>query len=210
MAGYDRKARVDWDAELALLRETGLNEHSCLVDLGAGTGRLAVAAAPFCKRVVAVDVSPAMQTATREEVKRLELRNVECVQAGFLSYVHRGELANFVYTRHALHQIPDFWKAMALQRTRAMMPPGGVLRLRDLIFSFEPVGAGAAIEPWLERAAQSSENGWTRAELEEHLRNEYSTFTWLLEPMLERAGFTIQQAKYDPSGIYAAYVCVAR
>lgn len=29
---------------------------------------------------------------------------------------------------------------------------------------------------------------------EEHVRDEHSTFTWLLEPMIERAGFAIEQA----------------
>jgi hypothetical protein len=28
------------------------------------------------------------------------------------------------------------------------------------------------------------------------VRDEHSTFTWLLEPMLERAGFEIEQADY--------------
>lgn len=36
---------------------------------------------------------------------------------------------------------------------------------------------------------------WSRAELEEHLRDEHSTFTWLLEPMIERAGFTVEEAR---------------
>src|SRR6266540_3175976 len=81
VAIYDRKARVDWDAELARLCELGLSDESCLVDMGAGTGRLALAAAPRCRRVVAVDISPAMQSRLRDEVERRQLRNVECVQA---------------------------------------------------------------------------------------------------------------------------------
>lgn len=52
------------------------------------------------------------------------------------------------------------------------------------------------------------EEGWTRAELETHLRAEYSTFTWLLEPMLERCGFSIREAQHSPSGIFADYLCV--
>ena len=40
-----------------------------------------------------------------------------------------------------------------------------------------------------------------------HLRQEYRTFTWLLEPMLTHAGFQIRQAEYSSSGIYAAYLC---
>ena len=51
--------------------------------------------------------------------------------------------------------------------------------------------------------------GWTRSELETHLREEYSTYTWLLEPLLERAGFLIQDAD-TTARAYAAYTCVKR
>jgi len=109
VAGYDRKAGTDPAADLDVLRAFGLDEVSTLVDLGAGTGALALAAAPRCRRVVAVDVSPAMVAALRANVERLGLRNVDCVRAGFLTYEHRGEPADFVYSRNALHHLPDFW-----------------------------------------------------------------------------------------------------
>ena len=47
---------------------------------------------------------------------------------------------------------------------------------------------------------------WSRAELEEHVRDEGSTFTWLFEPMIERCGFTITEAKYSPDRFFAQYV----
>ena len=47
-----------------------------------------------------------------------------------------------------------------------------------------------------------------RAELEEHVRDEHSTFTWLLEPMISRAGFAIEQADYSADGMVARYICV--
>jgi len=90
-----------------------------------------------------------------------------------------------------------------------MLRPGGVLRLRDLVFSLGLAEADAAVARWLAGAAERPEDGWTRAELESHLRDEYRTFTWLLEPMLERAGFELREAEYDGDGIYAAYVCVS-
>ena len=208
VAGYDRKAGTEWTDDLALLRTLGLDEDRTLVDLGAGTGMLAAAAARLCKRVVAVDVSPAMLAVLGDRAERLELRNLECVQEGLLSYEHQGEPADFVYTRNALHHLPDFWKAVALQRIAGMLGPGGILRLRDLVFSFEPTATDGVIEAWLAGAAERSTDGWTRAELEVHLREEYSTFSWLLEPMLERTGFEIQRAEYSDSGVFAAYVCV--
>src|SRR6266851_5505142 len=105
---------------------------------------------------------------------------------------HAGEPADFVYTRNALHHLPDFWKAIALQRMARLLRSGGILRLRDLIFSFEPVDADRVVDAWLKAAPVRPESGWTRSELETHLRDEHSTFTWLLEPMLDRAGFEIR------------------
>ena len=54
-----------------------------------------------------------------------------------------------------------------------------------------------------DRSAPGS--GWERWELEEHIRDESSTFTWLLEPMIERAGFTMRDADY-PDDFSARYV----
>jgi SAM-dependent methyltransferase len=210
VAGYEQKAGSEWLSDLALLRELGLGEFSTLVDLGAGVGALAVAAAPLCRRVVAVDVSHAMIAALRERASRSHLSNLEIVQQGLLSYEHRGEPADFVYSRHALHHLPDFWKVVALKRISDMLQPGGVLRLRDLIYAFQPDETERVIEDWLAAAADNPAAGWTRAELEEHLRAEYSTFTWLLEPMLERTGFEIREVEYSASRIFAAYVCVRR
>lgn len=210
IATYDRKAGTVPTEDVAALRGLGLDATSVLVDLGAGTGTFALAAAPHCRRVVAVDVSAAMLAATAAKAERLHLTNVETIHAGFLSYEHRGESADFVYSRNALHHLPDFWKGLALTRVAEMLRPGGIFYLRDLVFCFDPSDAGSVIEEWLARAPAKPEEGWTRPELATHVRDEYSTFSWLLEPLLERAGFAIQEAQYRASGTFAAYICVKR
>ena len=206
--GYDRKAGTDLADDLDALRDLGLNETHTLVDLGAGTGTFALAAAPLCRRVIAVDVSPVMLAHLRQKAAQSGIENIECVQGGFLSYDHQGAPADFVYSRHALHHLPDFWKALALARIAALLKTGGVLYLRDLIFSFEPDEAEHVIEMWLANAPERAEQGWTRAELETHLREEYSTFSWLLEPMIEHAGFAIQSVNHGASRVHSAYTCI--
>jgi ubiquinone/menaquinone biosynthesis C-methylase UbiE len=210
VAGYDRKAGLDADAkdEVRLLRGLGLDEHATLVDLGAGTGTFALAAAATCRRVVAVDVSPEMVAATKKKVAELGVSNVECVQAGFLSYAHDGAPADFVYSRNALHHLPDFWKGLALRRMALMLRQGGILRLRDIVYAFDPPAAERFIRDWLDSGSERPDVGWTRAEFEEHLRHEHSTFSWLLESMLERAGFEVKEADYGARRVYAHYVCV--
>jgi ubiquinone/menaquinone biosynthesis C-methylase UbiE len=204
---YDRKAGTDPREDLVLLQRLGLNRSHTLVDLGAGTGTFALAAAPLCRRVIAVDVSGDMLAVLREKLESSGTANVEIVQGGFLSYDHRGEPVDFVYSRHALHHLPEFWKAIALVRIAAMLKPGGVLFLRDLVYSFNLEEAEGAIEAWLAGASEHAGSGWTRSELETHVREEYSTFSWLLEPMIERAGFKIQDVQHRGS-IYATYTCV--
>jgi ubiquinone/menaquinone biosynthesis C-methylase UbiE len=209
VARYDAKEDGGAAAELAALRAAGLGAEATVVDLGAGTGQFALAAAGAVRRVVAVDVSPAMLEHLRAKLRERGIENVECVAGGFLSYERRGEPADLVYSRLALHHLPDFWKARALVRIAEMLKPGGVLRLSDVVYGFEPAEAEARLEEWMTRLASDDvEGGWTREELEEHVRDEHSTFTWLLEPMIEKAGFAIEHAEYSEDGIFAHYRCV--
>jgi ubiquinone/menaquinone biosynthesis C-methylase UbiE len=208
VAGYDRKAGVDPAEDLTILRAHGLGPDSTLIDFGCGTGTLALAAAPVCARVIAVDVSPAMLAVLRTRLAQLELTNVDVVQAGLLSYQPTGAPADFVYARHCLHQLPDFWKVLALRHMATLLRPGGVLRVRDLLLACDPGDVNAVVEAWLARAAPDPSLGWTRAELETHLREEYSTFTWLFEAMLQRSGFSVEAATFADSRLYAAYTCV--
>jgi SAM-dependent methyltransferase len=208
VAGYDRKQGYPDPAEdLAAFAGNGLDGNSAIVDLGAGTGRFALAAARRFRHVTAVDVSPAMVAAIRERSAVAGLGNLECVRAGFLSYRHQGPPPDGVHTRNALHQLPDFWKALALDRIARMLRPGGVLRLNDLIYDFGPEEAGQVFRDWLDKAAADPAEGYTGEDYAEHIRTEFSTFRWLLEPMLARAGFQIVDAAFD-RGLYGAYTCV--
>jgi ubiquinone/menaquinone biosynthesis C-methylase UbiE len=210
VAGFDRKQGYpDFTEDLAVLRAHELTGESTVVDLGAGTGRLALAAAGEFGRVVAVDISPAMLGLISERAAAAGLSNLEYVRAGFLSYRHSGPPADGVYTRNALHQLPDFWKAVALDRIARFLRPGGVLRVHDLIYDFAPAEAGEVFGQWLAGAATDPAQGYTGDDYAEHIRTEYSTFRWLFEPMLEIAGFRIVSAEYR-GRLYGAYTCVRR
>jgi hypothetical protein len=131
------------------------------------------------------------------------------VLAGFLSYQHEGAPVDGVYTRNALHQLPDFWKALALERIAEMIRAGGVLRVRDLIYDFQPSEAEERLRRWMDGAVSDPDMGYTREDFAEHIRTEHSTFRWLFEPMLAAAGFDIVTVAFD-SSIYGEYTCIRR
>jgi SAM-dependent methyltransferase len=206
---YDAKEDSGAAEEIALLRRHGVGGPGCcVVEIGTGTGQFALQAAAAFDRVVAVDVSPVMLARLTAKLEAGAAPNVEVVEAGFLTYDHAGAPADAVYSRLALHHLPDFWKAVALTRIAGMLKPGGVFRVWDLVYGFAPEEAGDRVEAWIaDNTADDVEHGWTRAELAEHVRDEHSTFTWLLEPMLERAGFEIVDADVSDDRMFAGYVC---
>jgi SAM-dependent methyltransferase len=208
VAGFDRKQGYPDPAEdLDAMAAQGLDASSTVVDLGAGSGQFTLPAARRFGHVTAVDVSAAMLAFLRERAAGAGLGNVDCVRAGFLSYRHAGPPADGVYTRHALHQLPDFWKALALDRIAGMLRPGGVLRLRDLIYDFRPAETEEVFRNWFGQAAADPAEGYTSEDYAEHIRTEYSTFRWLLEPMIAAAGFEIVSAEFQ-GRLYGAYTCV--
>ena len=209
VAGYEAKSQYDPAPDIDVLREHGLDADATVVDLGAGTGVFAIAVAPLCGRVVAVDVSPAMVDVLRRQVAASGLDNIEVVHGGYLTYEHDGPPPAFVFSRNALHQVPDFWKGIALDRVARLLPAGGILRLRDLVFDFEPGDAPARVAAWLAGAVDDPVRGWTADELAEHVRLEHSTYSWLFEPLLERTGFEILDSAYS-GRVYATYTCRRR
>ena len=205
VASYDEKLPFDPREEVDLLREHGVGEEDAVVDFGTGTGEFPLAVAPHCARVVGVDASPTMLDAAREKLDAAGVANVELVQAGMVEYEHAGAPATAVFSKNALHHLPDFWKVEALKTMRETLEPGGLLRLRDLVYSFDPADSHEEVAGWL---AGMEGTLFTEDELRRHFSEEFSTYDFLMEPMLREAGFEIRDADYR-QGFYAAYTCRA-
>jgi len=175
-----------------------------VIDLGCGTGATAVFAARLFKAVYAVDVSDAM---IKEASKKLDddVRNVRFINAGFLSYKHDGAPADLVITKAALHHLPDFWKQIALLRMNKMLKKEGTLYLHDVIFQFDPRRYAEEIDAWITGFAEVAGEAF-RAEVEAHIRDEFSTFGWIMNGMIERAGFVVEKVRSDDQ-FMAEYAC---
>ncbi len=83
---------------------------------------------------------------------------------------------------------------------------GGVFRLWDVAYNFDVDEAHDRIEEWCAPFGDEVGGDWARWEIEEHVRDEHSTFTWLLEAMIERSGFIIESADYSDDGFDAKYL----
>ncbi len=189
----------------ATLEQIALAKDDILVDLGAGTGTLAIEAAKRCKIVYAVDISPSMLCQAKRKAERSGIGNIEFVKAGFLTYEHNGDNPDFIVSLAALHHLPDFWKAVALKRIYDLLKPEGRFLLGDSAYSFELSEYQSAYNSNMsKRKAQVSKR------LFEQMRTasstEFMTFTWILEGILDRVGFTIEKADY-PTDWCAYYIC---
>ncbi len=177
-----------------------------MIEIGTGTGNFAVEAALAGARLYAVDVSEAMLSYARQKATAANAMNIEFYHAGFLTYEHTAEPVDFIVTKFAFHHLPDFWKMVGLLRMNSMLKPGGVFYLRDVVFSFEAAEYTSHIDAWIERMAKPAGEGFTKADFEMHVREEHSTFAWILEGMLKRSGFEVVEKDYQ-STVYAQYMC---
>ncbi|HEV2070940.1 MAG TPA: class I SAM-dependent methyltransferase [Acidimicrobiales bacterium] len=207
VTAFDRNQGTNPDGDAELLRRLGAAPEMVLVDVGCGTGSLVVEAARRGMATHGVDVSENMLDFTRGRAEQAGV-NVCLHRSGFLSYEHHGAPADVVTVRSALHQLPDFWKQVALLRVREFIRPGGVLYVSDVVWCFPPKEWERAIPEWIERMGKPEGSGFTTGDFETHVREEFSTFDWVLEGMLANAHFAVE-AVVKPLPWYAAYTCSA-
>lgn len=198
-----RNYEHEFQQMLAFL-ELGNTTDKTMIDLGCGTATTALLAAQQFKQVYALDVSEAMLNQAKSKNLQ-QLPNLSLIQAGFLSYQHAAQPVDLVITKAALHHLPDFWKQVALQRINRMLKPGGLLYIHDVVFQFGPQQYQDRIVAWIDTLHKAA-GEQIKAEVETHLRDEYSTFGWVLEGMLERAGFTVKKLRCN-DGFVAEYAC---
>lgn len=205
---YDRNQTASTpEKEQALVTRLGISAKHTVIDLGAGTGNFAIQAALAGASVHAVDISQAMITYAQSKAQKVGVTTIEFHQAGFLSYEHQDKPADFVVTKNAIHILPDFWKMTAFLRIAEMLKLNGMFYLRDVVFSFPPVDYETSINDWIRQVAKPEDEGWTAKDFEMHVREEHSTYEWIIEGMLTRAGFEILEASYS-TPTYAEYLCL--
>jgi putative AdoMet-dependent methyltransferase len=208
VAEYDNRHRKFRDYQKdtdAIIDAIGIKPEHTVIDMGVGTGAFSLHAAKYCKTIFAADVSPAMLDHSRGKARELGITNIVFCQGGFLSYVHNAAPVDAVISIAALHHLPDFWKLMALRRVHRMLVSGGRFYLFDVVFPSDSKDLDIRIEEW--RTAMNVTVGHEFAqEIDVHIREEYSTYDFVMEGFLGRAGFRIDKTSYA-DGFGATYLC---
>jgi 2-polyprenyl-3-methyl-5-hydroxy-6-metoxy-1,4-benzoquinol methylase len=189
---YDRHDDSDLRARAALTM-LGVKPGWRVADIGCGNGVLATEAALMGAEVDAIDISPAM-LALAKVYARDRKASVRTQPAGLLSFAYRPNSYDLIVSEFTLHHLPDFWKAVALSRILAALKPGANFYLRDIVFVSMPDGSERDVEEWAEFNINNHE--FERDSVVTHMRDEYSTFGWVIERMLTETGFILVAADY--------------
>jgi 2-polyprenyl-3-methyl-5-hydroxy-6-metoxy-1,4-benzoquinol methylase len=189
---YDRHDDGDLRARAALTM-LGVQRGWRVADIGCGNGVMACEAALMGADVDAVDISPAMLALAKLQARDRGVA-IRTQSAGLLSFAYQPNSYDLIVSEFTLHHLPDFWKAVALSRICNALKPGANFYLRDIVFVSQPDGIERDVEQWADFTIKNHD--FERDSVVTHMRDEYSTFGWVIERMLTDAGFTLLSADY--------------
>jgi putative AdoMet-dependent methyltransferase len=184
----------------------GLAAGDTVLDIGAGTGEMAIGLAAHCRQVIAVDVSAAMVEYAADKARRRACRSATFRQAGFLTFEQPPASLDVVISQFALHHLPDFWKFIALRRVYAALKPGGRFLLQDAVLP----GGVADYQSYLTEVIAKIEavaGDKVARDAEQSFREEYVTLDWIMGGLLAKAGFKLTREEYGAPFI-GTYLCI--
>ncbi len=104
------------------------------VDLGAGTGFVALALAPLTASVLAVDISPAMAQSLAAHAAQAGLHNVKTEVADLQTFRLPPASVDLVVSSYALHHLRDADKRALVAEAARWLRPGGRIVVADMMF----------------------------------------------------------------------------
>ncbi len=118
------KAYMDkWDGD-SFIEKLYLKDNKKVLEIGVGTGRLAVKVAPLCKKFYGIDISP--KTTQRAKENLAAYKNINLICGDFLEYNFEHSF-DTVYSSLTFMHIED--KSKAVRKVFELLADGGVFVL---------------------------------------------------------------------------------
>ena len=116
------------------LKAARLGPEDVVVDLGSGTGLLALAAAPQVGRVIAVDVSAEMLQRIARHAQEQGVTGIELVHGDMRRLPLPDASVDVVVSCYAFHHLVDDGKELSAAEAYRVLRPGGRLVVVDMMF----------------------------------------------------------------------------
>jgi len=125
----------------AILAELELTGEEIVVDLGCGTGEIALRVAPSAREVIGVDIAPGMIARLAERAGELGYTNVRGIVASLEELDLESASVDVVVSNYVFHHLSDGAKEETLARIARWLRPGGQVVIGDMM-----LGRGLARE----------------------------------------------------------------
>ncbi|HMK53398.1 MAG TPA: class I SAM-dependent methyltransferase [Methanobacteriaceae archaeon] len=189
-----------------IIQNLGITPDDTVLDFGCGTGGIALNLAKHSKKVIGVDISQEMLDILEKKAQKQNINNIETHCAGFLTYTHgSSDKVDKIISMVALHHLPDFWKSIALLKLGEILKREGKLYLFDVVFTFKPQNYENSLEQLIKNMQVAAGDSMTE-ETEIHIRDEFSTYDWIMEGLLKKSGFSIDSKQIEAENL-VGYVC---
>jgi len=183
-----------------------IHRDHIVVDIGAGAGAFATSVAARCRHVYAVDISEHMLKLGRARAVASHADNITFIHAGFLTFELEAESCDHVVATAALHHLPDFWKMVAVRRIYHVLKDGGRLYIGDIAHSFDIDEYEQTFTKDLDEMRKRTGDEGLVEDAVTTIREEFGTFDWIMEGILTRAGFRVDE-KQVQSKTWVNWVC---
>jgi ubiquinone/menaquinone biosynthesis C-methylase UbiE len=117
-----------------ILELASAGPDDAVIDVGTGTGLLALELAPSVRDVQAIDISPAMTAYLRSRLDETGIENVTPLTASAVDLPVPDESATIVVSNYVYHHLKDADKDRGLAEVFRVLEPGGRIVIGDMMF----------------------------------------------------------------------------